>query len=909
MHMAIGAVVNAVWDLAAKRAGKPLWQLLADADTRMARLPGRLPLHRGRAHPRRGARPAARAAGRAPPSAPGCCSPSAASPAYTTSPGWLGYSDEKLTRLARQAVADGFTQIKLKVGADLADDVRRCRVARAVVGPRHPHRHRRQPALERRRGHRLDQGARRVRPVLDRGADQPRRRPRPRRDPQGRRPGQGRHRRARPEPHHLQAAAPGRRHRRPADRRGPRRRCQREPRDPAARGQVRRAGLPARGRRRPVRTRPAPVDVRLRGPRPAPPRTASSSTSTICTSTSSTRCVIGDGHYTGARRTRLLRHDAARVHRGVTPIPDGTFWAADLAGRTRSHSVSRHRTATAAWRLRGPQGPGDRRRVRHRPGHRRAPRRARRPASPCSTWTRTRRREAAARLSSPTSPTTSPCAPPWPPRSADLGGLDVLVNNAGIGAAGHRRGQRRRAVAPGPTTSTSSAWSARPAPPCRTCARSAHAAIVNTCSHRGDRRPAAARPVLARPRAPSYSLTLAMAADHVREGIRVNCVQPGHRRHPVGRPAARRGRRPGRRTRRPRGPPAHRPARHRRPKSRAPSPTWRARCPAPPPAPRSRSTAACRACACARRASEQRPAGAASRSPPGLRRRGDRQPVHRRRRRGRPRRPWTRPGTAGIRYFDTAPHYGLGLSERRLGAALRDRPRGEYIALHEGRTPPRARTRHRGRRRPRNGLRRARHAPPRLGLQRATACAAASRTASSGSASTASTSSTCTTRTTTREQAIREALPGAGASCARRASSARSASGMNQTAMLDPLRPRDGHRRRAAARAATRCSTRAALDGAAARGAGARASRRASAACSTPGCSPTRGPARRTTTRRPRGSCSTGPCEIEGGVRAARRPAACGRAGVRAWRTRPWRARWSASDHRSRYAIARRWPG
>ncbi|KFG06140.1 aldo/keto reductase, partial [Streptomyces scabiei] len=34
---------------------------------------------------------------------------------------------------------------------------------------------------------------------------------------------------------------------------------------------------------------------------------------------------------------------------------------------------------------------------------------------------------------------------------------------------------------------------------------------------------------------------------------------------------------------------------------------------------------------------------------------------------------------AGIRYFDTAPHYGLGLSERRLGAALRDRPRGEYV--------------------------------------------------------------------------------------------------------------------------------------------------------------------------------------------------------------------------------------
>ncbi|WP_234383274.1 enolase C-terminal domain-like protein [Streptomyces dysideae] len=56
-------------------------------------------------------------------------------PAYTTSAGWLGYDDETLTRLAAEAVADGFRQIKLKVDADLEDDVRRCRVARSVVGP------------------------------------------------------------------------------------------------------------------------------------------------------------------------------------------------------------------------------------------------------------------------------------------------------------------------------------------------------------------------------------------------------------------------------------------------------------------------------------------------------------------------------------------------------------------------------------------------------------------------------------------------------------------------------------------------------------------------------------------------------------------------------------------------------
>jgi L-fuconate dehydratase len=56
-------------------------------------------------------------------------------PAYTTSPGWLGYSDEKLVHLAKEAVASGFRTIKLKVGRSVQDDVRRCRLARAAVGP------------------------------------------------------------------------------------------------------------------------------------------------------------------------------------------------------------------------------------------------------------------------------------------------------------------------------------------------------------------------------------------------------------------------------------------------------------------------------------------------------------------------------------------------------------------------------------------------------------------------------------------------------------------------------------------------------------------------------------------------------------------------------------------------------
>ncbi|MDJ0318000.1 L-fuconate dehydratase [Arthrobacter antibioticus] len=133
MHMAIGAVINALWDLKSKRAGLPLWQLLAqmspeelvdlvdfryltDAMTRE----DALEILRA-AEPGREERTATLLA--------------EGYPGYTTTPGWLGYSDEKLTRLAHEAVAAGFKQIKLKVGADLEDDVRRLRAARAAVGP------------------------------------------------------------------------------------------------------------------------------------------------------------------------------------------------------------------------------------------------------------------------------------------------------------------------------------------------------------------------------------------------------------------------------------------------------------------------------------------------------------------------------------------------------------------------------------------------------------------------------------------------------------------------------------------------------------------------------------------------------------------------------------------------------
>jgi L-fuconate dehydratase len=133
MHMAVGAVVNALWDLKAKRAGLPLWELLATTspDDLVALVDFRYltdALTRDEALEILRAAEPGRAARREELLASGY-------PAYATSPGWLGYDDEKLARLCREAVDDGFELIKLKVGGSVDDDVRRLKIAREVVGP------------------------------------------------------------------------------------------------------------------------------------------------------------------------------------------------------------------------------------------------------------------------------------------------------------------------------------------------------------------------------------------------------------------------------------------------------------------------------------------------------------------------------------------------------------------------------------------------------------------------------------------------------------------------------------------------------------------------------------------------------------------------------------------------------
>ncbi|KQN20613.1 fuconate dehydratase [Sphingomonas sp. Leaf33] len=133
MHLATGAVVNAIWDLWAKAEGKPVWRLVADMTPEdLVRAIDFRYLTDAITPAQALALLTERAAGKAERierlMATGY-------PCYTTSAGWLGYPDEKLRRLTQEAVDAGFDHVKLKVGRDLEDDIRRVTIARDVLGP------------------------------------------------------------------------------------------------------------------------------------------------------------------------------------------------------------------------------------------------------------------------------------------------------------------------------------------------------------------------------------------------------------------------------------------------------------------------------------------------------------------------------------------------------------------------------------------------------------------------------------------------------------------------------------------------------------------------------------------------------------------------------------------------------
>ena len=133
LHMATGALLNAVWDLWARREGKPMWKHLVDLSPEQlvstidfSYITDVLTPQEAVAmlHARRAGLAAREAEMRA-----------EGYPAYTTSTGWLGYPDEKVRRLCREAIAQGWNAFKMKVGLNLHDNMRRAAIMREEIGP------------------------------------------------------------------------------------------------------------------------------------------------------------------------------------------------------------------------------------------------------------------------------------------------------------------------------------------------------------------------------------------------------------------------------------------------------------------------------------------------------------------------------------------------------------------------------------------------------------------------------------------------------------------------------------------------------------------------------------------------------------------------------------------------------
>ncbi|XP_070276646.1 mitochondrial enolase superfamily member 1 isoform X5 [Myotis yumanensis] len=148
VHLATAAILNAVWDLWAKQEGKPLWKLLVDMDPRtllscidfryitdvLTEEEAYEILQEGQVGKKE----------RGPWEEQTVDKHRVSTeeqmlmhgyPAYTTSCAWLGYSDDTLKKLCTEALKGGWTRFKVKVGADLQDDIRRCRLIRNMIGP------------------------------------------------------------------------------------------------------------------------------------------------------------------------------------------------------------------------------------------------------------------------------------------------------------------------------------------------------------------------------------------------------------------------------------------------------------------------------------------------------------------------------------------------------------------------------------------------------------------------------------------------------------------------------------------------------------------------------------------------------------------------------------------------------
>jgi L-fuconate dehydratase len=135
VHLALAAIVNALWDLYAKSAGKPLWKLLADMTPRdlvrcidFRYIADALTRDEAVEILERNAQT------KADREAELC---RVGYPAYTTSVGWMGYSDQAVRSLCRDAIADGWTHFKVKVGASPDEDRRRVALVRQAIGADH----------------------------------------------------------------------------------------------------------------------------------------------------------------------------------------------------------------------------------------------------------------------------------------------------------------------------------------------------------------------------------------------------------------------------------------------------------------------------------------------------------------------------------------------------------------------------------------------------------------------------------------------------------------------------------------------------------------------------------------------------------------------------------------------------